>query len=80
MSIGEHPAISRVLKGAYQSRPPVPRYSAFWDVGVVIEYLMPLGHNESLSLRMLTLKTTMLLALTRLSRAADLCSLDIQTR
>ena len=80
MSIGEHPAISRVLKGAYQSRPPVPRYSAFWDVGVVIEYLKALGHNESLSLRMLTLKTTMLLALTRPSRAADLCSLDIQTR
>ena len=29
---------------------------------------------------MLTLKTTMLMALTRLSRAADLCSLDIHTR
>ena len=80
MSIGQHPAITRVLKGAYQSRPPLPRYSSFWDVGVVIEYLKTLGPNESLSLRMLTLKTTMLMALTRPSRAADLCSLDIQAR
>ena len=34
MSIGQHPAIIRVLKGAYQSRPPLPRYSSFsnlWD-------------------------------------------------
>ena len=80
MSIGEHPAISRVLKGTYQSRTPVPCYSAFWDVGVVIEYLMTLKHNESLSLCMLTLKTTMLLALTRPSCAEDLDILDIQTR
>ena len=64
MNNGEHPAISRVLKGAYQSRPPALCYSAFWDVGVVIEYLKTLRHNEWLSLCMLTLKTTMLMALT----------------
>ena len=35
---------------------------------------------EVITIRMLSLKTTMLMALTRPSCAADLCSLDIQTR
>ena len=34
-SIGQHPLITRMLKGVFNERPPVARYSAFWDVGVV---------------------------------------------
>ena len=77
ISVGQHPLVTHVLKGAYQSRPPLPHYSAF---GMVIQYLRSLGSNEGLSLRLLTLKTTMLMALTRPSRSADLSGLDIHTR
>ena len=77
-SIGVHPAVTRLLQGAFYSRPPQPRYSSFWDVGTVISYLQSLGDNDSLNLRHLTLKTVMLLALTRPSRSADLAKLDIQ--
>ena len=28
MVIGQHPIVTRVLKGAYNSRPPKPRYSS----------------------------------------------------
>ena len=77
-SIGVHPAVTRLLKGAFHSRPPQPRYSSFWDVGTVISYLQSLGGNDSLNLKHLTLKTVMLLALTRPSRSADLAKLDIQ--
>ena len=80
VSVGSHPTITRLMKGAFNTRPPLPRYSAFWDVGTVITYLKALGENGNLSLRQLTLKTTMLLALTRPSRSADLSSLDIQWR
>ena len=38
-SIGVHPAVTRLLKGAFHTRPPQPRYSSFWDVGTVISYL-----------------------------------------
>ena len=79
-SVGQHPAITRALKGVYHSRPPLPRYSSFWDVGLVVRYLKGLGKNEDLSLRLLTLKTSMLMALTRPSRSVDLSNLDIQTR
>ena len=49
-------------------------------MGLVIQYINKLGSNEGLSLKQLTLKTVMLLALTRPSRSADLSKLDIQTR
>ena len=77
-SIGIHPAVTRLLKGAFHTRPSQPRYSSFWDVGAVISYLRNLGGNDSLNLRHLTLKTVMLLPLTRPSRSADLAKLDIQ--
>ena len=58
----------------------MPRYNTFWDVSVVLQYIRQLGHNHSLSLRQLTLKTVVLLALTRPSRSVDLCRLDTKTR
>ena len=76
-TVGQHPSVVRMLKGAFNERPPVARYSAFWDVGVVLHYLKSLGSNESLSLRSLTLKTALLLALARPARSVDLSNLDI---
>jgi len=72
--------VSRLLQGAFKSRPPEPRYTSFWDVGVVIQHIKGLGANEDLNLKQLTLKTVMLLALTRPSRSADLSKLNLQTR
>ena len=65
VSVGAHPAVARLLKGDFHLRPPMAKYSSFWDVGTVTSYLKRLGSNEGLSLRHLTLKTTMFLALTR---------------
>jgi len=79
-SIGQHPLITRMLKGAFNERPPIARYSTFWDVGVVLKYLKGLGENDKLSLRLLTLKSVMLLALTRPARSVDLSKLDITAR
>ena len=77
VNVGTHPAVTKLLKGAFQLKPPMPRYSSFWDVGKVLDYLKNLEANEGLNLRQLTLETAMLLALTRPSRSADL---DIQWR
>ena len=78
--MGQHPLVTRLLKGVYHDRPPLPRYTSTWNVEVVLSYLKALGHNSSVSLKHLTWKTTMLLALTRPSRAADLSNLDIKGR
>ena len=78
-SIGQHPLVSRLLKGVFHSRPPLPRYSGTWDVAKVLSHLK--GHNledSNLSLKCLTLRTVMLLALTCLSRSADLAKLSLK--
>ena len=80
VSVGNHPAVTRLLKGVFHTRPPQPRYASFWDVGVVIQHIKILGPNKDLSLKQLTMKTVMLLALTRPSQSADLSKLDIQMR
>ena len=61
VSVGTHPAVARLLKGAFHKRPPMPRYPSFWDVGTIINHLKSLGNNENLTLRQLTPKTVMLL-------------------
>ena len=43
-------------------------------------YLRGLGANETLSLHLLTLKSVVLLALTRPARSVDLSKLDIRAR
>ena len=79
-SIGQHPLVTRMLKGVYNERPPLPRYSSFWDVGTVLRHLQGWGENDKVSLRQLTLKLVMLMALTRPSRTMDLSKLDIGYR
>ncbi|CAN7982324.1 unnamed protein product, partial [Ixodes hexagonus] len=74
--LGQHPAVSRLLKGIFNTNPPQPRYSVTWRVDTVTTFLSSLGPNDDLSLRQLTYKLVMLLALTSAGRAADLCMLS----
>ena len=77
-SVGQHPLVTRVMKGVFNDRPPLPRYTSTWNVQSVLAHVSSWGANESLSLKKLSLKTVMLLALTRLSRSADLSQLNLQ--
>lgn len=70
--VGQHPLVTRLIKGAFHERPPQPRYSETWDVSKVTSYLESMGSNHTLSISDLTHKTVMLMALTRPSRSADL--------
>ena len=74
--IGKHPRVCALLKGVFSKRPPVPRYTFIWDVQKVEYYLASLGMPEKLSDKMITLKLTMLIALTSSTRAHDICYLD----
>ena len=80
VQVGQHPMVTRLLKGVFHERPPLPRYSSTWNVQVVLDYLESLGQNDTLSLKHLSWKTAMLLALTRPSRSADLAQLEISRR
>ena len=78
--VGQHPLVTRLIKGAFHERPPQPRYSETWDVSKVTAYLQSMGGNDTLSLSDLTHKTVMLMALTRPSRSADLTGLNLDHR
>ena len=77
VDVGQHPLITRLLKGVYNVRPPLPRYSDTWDVQLVLNYIESLGESDKLSLKSLSLKTVFLFAITCPSRSVDLISLDI---
>ncbi len=77
--IGQHPLVSRFLKGVFNS-PPAPRYSSTWDVDVVLNYIMNLPDNEQLSFQCLSHKLAMLMALSNADRCLDLVALDLNFR
>ena len=35
ISVGNHPLVTRFMKGVFQSRPTFPKYTEIWDVKVV---------------------------------------------
>ena len=68
------------MQGVFNSRPPCPKYSTTWNVDVVINYLQSLGPSELLSLKDLSLKLVVLMALTSANRSSDLHALDLKFR
>jgi hypothetical protein len=61
--IGEHPLVVQLLKGCFNIKPPQPRYNHFWDPEVIMNHFNSLGENKNLSLKTLSKKLAMLLAL-----------------
>ena len=78
--LGQHPLVCRLLKGVFNSRPPQPRYKQTWEVAQVLKFLKEQGPNEKLSLKDLTHKLAMLLALVLAHRCSDLVRLSLQGR
>ena len=44
-NVGQHPLISRLLKGIFHDRPLLPRYTNTWNVQTVLNYLEGLGES-----------------------------------
>ena len=78
--MGQHPLVSRMFKGMYNSRPPQPRYTKTWDVDILVQYLCSLGDNATLSLKQLSHKPATLMALVGANKVSELQSLDLPFR
>jgi hypothetical protein len=63
--------------GCFNSNHPKPRYVHTRDISVVLKFLFTLYPLEDLSLKLLTLKLTVLLALTTAARAQTLSALNL---
>ena len=77
-TLGQHPLVTRLMKGVFNDRPPLPKYTCTWNVQRVLSHISSWGSNDSLSIKQLSWKTAMLLALTRPSRSADLSQLSLR--
>ena len=71
--LGQHPLVSKLLRGVFNSRSPQPRYS---DVSKVLDYLSSL-REDPLPISLLTKKLAMLLALVSAQRSSDLVRLSL---
>ena len=77
--VGQHPLVVRFMKGLYNLRPPKTRNVCVWDVSVVLLYLKKLSPVNMLSLKELTCKLVMLIALTNATRSQTICALNIDS-
>ena len=48
---GPHMYVKRLLKGVFETKPALPRYTVVWDIGVVHAYIKNLGPNKELTLK-----------------------------
>ncbi len=77
--LGRHRMVSAFMHGVRRLRPARPTAVPSWDLSVVLEGLVtaPFGPLESAPEQILTLKVTLLLALTSLKRVGDLQALSV---
>lgn len=51
---GQLPTVKQFLKGVFQEKPTLPRYSVTWDPAILLPYLKTLSPVKELTLKMLT--------------------------
>lgn len=78
VQVGDHPMVRRFIKGVYQLKPNFPRYQRTWDTSIVLQYLETLYPNSRLSLKDLTLKLVMLVALVTGQRGQSIFLMDLK--
>ncbi len=80
-NMGSDPLVCQFIKGRFQLRPPLPKFSSSWDVSLdVLRYIKSIGIYTSLSLRLLSMKLTIVLDLTAPDRSSDLVKRDLRFR
>ena len=65
------------MKGVFELKPALPRYSDIWDVNIVLDYLKTFNDLISISLKALTLKLTMFFCLTTGQRGQTVHKIDV---
>jgi len=78
-SVGSHPLVARFLRGVFNLRPPQAKYKEIWEVRPVFNYLRKLSPVKFISLKQLTLKLCMLIALLSAQRTQTLHLLTIDS-
>ena len=76
VTIGEHPLVKRFMRGIFNIKPSLPRYTTTWDVSVLLKYLESVDNAQS-SLKELTFKLCTLIAILSGQRVQTLKALKV---
>lgn len=76
--IGDRDIINKFLKACFNLRPTQSKYAISWDVNLVLDFFENLEDNEVLSLKMLTFKCVVLLALCTAQRLHTLSTIKLK--
>lgn len=76
-NIGNHPIVVDLFKGFANIRPRMHKNPSKWSVDQVLNEMKSWGPNKQLSLKIISKKLVMLLALSSASRCSELAYLDI---
>ena len=74
---GELPLVCRFLKGVFNLRPALPKYSTTWDVSVVLKYRKSLKALKQCDLKSLSYRLAILLCITTGQRDQTLFFMNI---
>ena len=78
MTLGSHPLVIRFMTGVYNLRPTKSKYVSTWDISQVLCYLKTMYPDENISLKNLSHKLAMLMALICASRCHSLSLLTLE--
>ncbi|CAG2203580.1 unnamed protein product [Mytilus edulis] len=76
VQIGKHFHVKQFMKGIFNKKPVLPRYNCTWNVEMVLSLLKT--WNKDITLKNLTFKLAMLLALTTGQRMQSIFLIDIR--
>ena len=77
VSFGEQPLVCRFIKGVFQLKPALPKYTHIWDVEKVLSHLQNLAPVTSLDLKQLSFKLVTLLAILTGQRCQTIHEFDL---
>lgn len=76
--IGTDDRVTRLFRGFYRLRPPLPKYNVTWNPSIVLSFLENWYPNDDISIENLTKKAVTLLALVTAHRVQTLCKIKVQ--
>ncbi len=75
---GQLPIVKRFMKGVFETRPSLPRYSSTWDINIAFNYIRQQKPLSLLSLKDLSHRVAFLLCLLSGQRCQTLSKLSIE--
>ena len=76
--VGQHQLVIRLLKGVFNAKPVIPKTGVIWDPQILLEFIHTLSPVKSLSLKLLTIKVTLLIWLQTGQRGQSVMLIDLR--